>query len=82
MEYVESARMTLADLKNGDKASIQKVNAQEKLRQRLLDMGLHKGAVIEVVKYAPLKDPLEVLIKGYHLSLRVKEAQNIEVEII
>ena len=50
------------------------------LRKRLLEMGLTAGREIRVVKYAPLRDPLELILKGFHVSLRVSEAQLIEVE--
>jgi Fe2+ transport system protein FeoA len=43
-------------------------------------MGIVKGAEITVEKYAPLRDPLEIVVKGYHLSLRVEEAAQIMVE--
>ena len=45
-------------------------------------MGCVKGTVIEVVKVAPLGDPIDIIIKGYHLSIRKDEAKDIEVEII
>ena len=43
-------------------------------------MGILKGAEVYIEKYAPLKDPLELIVKGYHISLRVKEAAQITVE--
>jgi Fur family ferric uptake transcriptional regulator len=43
-------------------------------------MGLVKGTEVYVEKYAPLKDPMELIVKGYHISLRVEEASQIEVE--
>jgi Fe2+ transport system protein FeoA len=45
-----------------------------------MEMGLLRGVVVRVAKYAPLKDPLELVVKGFHLSLRVSEARDIEVE--
>ena len=50
------------------------------LRRRLMEMGINRGTRIYVEKYAPLKDPLELIVKGYHVSLRVEEAAHIMVE--
>lgn len=47
---------------------------------RLLEMGVMEGTEIEVVKLAPLGDPIEVKLRGYHLSLRKQEAEQIEIE--
>ncbi|MBC8214293.1 MAG: ferrous iron transport protein A [Candidatus Marinimicrobia bacterium] len=74
-------KMKLTELRKGDKALIVKLGGDNRLRTRLLELGMQKGAEIEVVKYAPLKDPLELILRGYHLSLRIKDADNIEVEI-
>jgi Fe2+ transport system protein FeoA len=49
------------------------------LRKRLIDMGFRKGERITVIKYAPLRDPIELSIKDYRLSLRVEEARDIIV---
>jgi Fe2+ transport system protein FeoA len=49
-------------------------------RRRLLEMGFLVGTEIYVEKYAPLKDPIELILKGYHVSLRVNEAAHIEVD--
>jgi len=57
-----------------------KVAGEGVLRRRLLEMGINRGSTIYVEKYAPLKDPIELVIKGYHISLRVHEAVNIFVE--
>ncbi|HDH09598.1 MAG: ferrous iron transport protein A [Anaerolineae bacterium] len=72
---------TLNQLKPGERATIVKVGGQGPVRRRILDMGVVKGAEIEVVRVAPLGDPVEVLIKGYHLSLRKSEAQQVQVEV-
>ena len=52
------------------------------VRRRLLEMGLLKGTDVYVEKYAPLKDPLELIVKGYHVSLRVEEAAQISVAVV
>lgn len=66
-------------LSNGDKGTITGTSGCKKFRRRLSEMGLSKGAGFEIVKYAPLKDPLELVVKGFHISLRVDEAKNIMV---
>ena len=72
---------TLNQLKPGERATIAKVGGERSVRRRILDMGVVKGAEIEVVRVAPLGDPIEFLIKGYNLSLRKSEAQQIQVEV-
>lgn len=74
--------MQLSSLKEGQSAIIRRIGGNGALRQRILEMGLIKGAEIYVEKYAPLRDPLELIVKGYHVSLRVKEAEQIIVEPI
>jgi Fur family ferric uptake transcriptional regulator len=70
----------LSQLKTGQEGIIRKVSGESILRRRLLEMGINRGSTIYVEKYAPLKDPIELVIKGYHISLRVEEASNILVE--
>jgi Fe2+ transport system protein FeoA len=70
----------LSSLQSGDKAVILKISGRAFLRRRLLDMGVIPGAVVEMVRRAPLGDPIDVKIKGYHLSLRVSEASHITIE--
>lgn len=72
--------MTLKDLKEGDRAQIVRVGGDRELRRRILEMGIVKGTEIYIAKYAPLRDPLELVVKGTHLSLRVEEACRIVVE--
>ena len=71
----------LSELKPGEKAIIIKVQGIGALRRRLLDMGLVRGAEIEMVRKSPLGDPLEFSVKGYNLSLRKKECENIFVKV-
>jgi Fe2+ transport system protein FeoA len=71
---------TAADLVPGEKASIVKVSGKAHLKRRLLDMGVVAGSSIEMVRHAPLGDPIDVKIKGYHLSLRKSEARYITVK--
>ena len=72
----------LSELKPKDRGEVVKVRGTGSVHRRILDMGVTKGAVIEVQKVAPLGDPIEVKIKGYNLSLRKSEAKNIEVRVI
>jgi Fe2+ transport system protein FeoA len=72
--------MLLSEMKEGQTGIIVHVGGNGALRRRILEMGLTKGTKIYVEKYAPLKDPLELIIKGYHISLRVEEAANITVD--
>ncbi len=71
---------TLNQLEPGERATIIKVGGKGPVRRRILDMGVVSGADIEVVRVAPLGDPVEFRIKGYNLSLRKSEAQNVQVE--
>ena len=72
--------MRLSDIKEGQKATIVRVGGNGILRRRILEMGILKGTDVYVEKYAPLKDPLELIVKGYHITLRVEEATQITVE--
>jgi Fe2+ transport system protein FeoA len=58
------------------------IGTQGTLRQRILDMGITPRVVVQLIKVAPLGDPLELTVRGYQLSLRKQEASLIEVEII
>jgi ferrous iron transport protein A len=69
----------LSELKTGESGIIQRINGEGKFRHRLMEMGFVSGAEIIVERYAPLKDPIEYLIKGYHVSLRHEEAEKVWV---
>lgn len=71
--------MTLRDLKIGSTARIVSVGGEGSLRQHFLDMGVIPGAAITLVKYAPMGDPIEFMIHGYELTLRVADAEKIEI---
>ncbi len=75
-----SISIPLNQMKTGQKGIIKKVSGESVLRRRLLEMGINRGSQIYVEKYAPLKDPIELVVKGYHVSLRVEEAANIMIE--
>ena len=70
----------LKELKSGEKAVIVKVTGGGAVKRRLMDMGVTKGAEVLVRKVAPLGDPIEVNIRGYELTFRKGEAENIIVE--
>lgn len=72
--------MTLKDLKIGKSAVIKSVGGKGSLRQHFLDMGVIPGARATVVKYAPMGDPMEVRIHGYELTLRLADAEKIEID--
>ena len=72
--------MNLSELKEGQTARITRVGGQGPFRRRLLEMGFLVGTEVYVEKYAPLKDPMELILKGYHVSLRVEEAAHIQVD--
>lgn len=71
--------MFLSSLEIGKTAKIVSVGGSGALRQHFLDMGLIIGAEITVVKYAPMGDPIEIRIHGYELSLRLEDAEKIEI---
>lgn len=75
-----AAPATLRDLKPGSKATILKVNGRSLAKKRMTDMGVTRGSLVEVERVAPLGDPIEVKIKGYHLSIRKEDAGDISVE--
>ncbi len=72
--------MRLSEMKENQTARIVHVGGNGPLRRRILEMGILKGSDIYVEKYAPLKDPIELIVKGYHVSLRVEEAAQITVD--
>jgi Fe2+ transport system protein FeoA len=72
--------MLLSEMKEGEKGVVIRVAGNGALRRRILEMGIVKGTEVFVEKYAPLKDPIELILKGFHISLRVEEAAQITVE--
>ncbi len=71
----------LSDLKPKEKGKIVRVGGGGDIRRRILDMGIVPQAMVEVERVAPLGDPIEVKVKGYHLSLRKEEAANVDIEV-
>ena len=74
--------MTLKELEIGESAAIKTVGGSGALRQHFLDMGMIPGAEVTVVKLAPMGDPMELQVHGYELTLRLAEADQIEIEPI
>ena len=74
--------MTLRELEAGKSAVIRRVGGEGALRQHFLDMGMIPGAEVTVVKLAPMGDPMEVQVHGYELTLRLAEADQIDIEPI
>lgn len=70
---------TLRDVKVGQTCVVSKLTGTGAIKRRIMDMGLTKGASVYVRKVAPLGDPIEVTVRGYELSLRKDEAENVEV---
>ncbi len=72
--------MRLRDLKIGESGIISAVGGEGALRQHFLDMGVVPGAEIKLMKLAPMGDPMELRIRGYELTLRLADAEKIEIE--
>ena len=75
----EPSTELLSALLAGQKAKIAGFDLPLEHRSRLLEMGLTKGAEVQLIRFAPLGDPIEVKVRGYHLSLRKREAAGIRV---
>lgn len=71
----------LQELKPGEKGRIVKIGIRGGIRRRLVDIGLVSGSEVEVERVAPLGDPIEIKLKGFHLSLRKGDAAKIQVEV-
>lgn len=71
--------MTLREAKVGATYKVKKLNGEGALKRRLMDMGFTNGCEIYIRKVAPLGDPVEITIRGYELSVRKDDAENIEI---
>ena len=72
--------MTLRELKVGESGRVLTVGGEKVLRRRLLEMGITPRTVITVKKTAPMGDPIELLLRGYVLTLRLEDAEKITVK--
>jgi ferrous iron transport protein A len=80
IEMNEASTVPLSHLGPGETAIIRAVKGEGAFRRRLLDIGFRTGAVVTMVKQAPLADPIEYLLDGSHVSLRTEEASEILVQ--
>jgi ferrous iron transport protein A len=71
----------LASLKVGSTATVTEIKVPPEHRGRLLEMGLLVGTPVELIRFAPLGDPVEIKVRGYHLTLRKHEAELIWVKL-
>jgi len=69
-----TGEVTLKEMKPGDCGYIHKVTGSGAIRRRMLEMGLIEGTLVQIIKYAPLGDPMEVCVEGTHICLRNNEA--------
>jgi Fe2+ transport system protein FeoA len=79
---VGKQEICLSELADGAEGEIVRIRGNSPLKKRLLEMGLIKGEVIKKIKVAPLADPAEYVVKGYHVSLRSDEAQDVILTVI
>ena len=70
----------LKEAKIGETVRVVKIHGEGAIKRRIMDMGLIKGVEVYIRKVAPLGDPIEVTVRGYELSLRKADAEQIEVE--
>ncbi len=72
--------VTLNSLQPGECGVVENITTiDSKLKMRLLELGLLKGTIIELIRYAPLGDPIEIKIRGYRLSIRKAEAESVVI---
>ena len=70
----------LSEAKEGEVVTVSKITGSSAIKQRLMDMGIVRGSEIRIVRYAPLNDPMHIIVKGYSLAIRVSEANMIEIK--
>ncbi len=71
---------TLKQTKCGETVTVARLDGEGALKRRIMDMGITKGTAVYVRKVAPLGDPVEITVRGYELSIRKSDAENILVE--
>ena len=72
----------LSEFTIGEKGIIKCVAGEGRIRRRLFDMGVTPGTAVTLVKLAPLGDPMEVILRGYSLTLRKNEAEHVTMEVL
>ena len=73
---------TLKDVAVGETVTVARLHGEGPVKRRIMDMGITKGQVIEVIRVAPLGDPMEITVRNYELSVRKADAEMIEVELV
>lgn len=71
---------TIQDLKINETAKVVKLHGTSAVKRHIMDMGITKGTEVTLVRIAPMGDPIELIVRGYSLSIRASEAEEIEVE--
>ena len=71
----------LDHLKVGEEGKISKIETNSRIKKRLLELGLVPGEKVKLERIAPLGDPIEIFVKGFHLSLRKEEASGVMIEV-
>ena len=71
---------TLKDVKVGESVVVVKLHGEGAIKRRIMDMGITKNTTVSVRKVAPLGDPIELTVRGYELSIRKADAEQIEIE--
>ena len=74
--------MNLREARVGETVKVVKVHGEGPVRRRIMDMGITKGQVVNVIRVAPLGDPMEITVRNYELSVRKADAEMIEVELV
>jgi Fe2+ transport system protein FeoA len=74
--------VALKQLNPGQQGKVERISGRGEVYKRLLDMGVTPGSLVEMRRVAPLGDPLEIKVKGYNLSLRKEEAENISIRLL
>ena len=75
----ENDIMHLNELRTGESATVAEVGGEGALRKHFLDMGIIPGVTVKLVKFAPMGDPMEIMIRGYELTLRLDDAAKIGI---
>lgn len=74
--------MTLNEVRINQRVKVTKINGEGALKRRIMDMGITKGCSVLLKNVAPFLDPIDLVVRGYNLSIRNQEAKMIEVEVI
>ena len=74
--------MRLKDMKRGDSATVVGIGGRDMVKKRILDLGITKGCKIKMVRIAPLGDPVELELRGYRLTIRMSDAEFVEIDDI